>query len=196
MTDTTTTPLTDPRPALAAATDLLGGVIAAVTLDQFDLPTPCDEWRVRELIGHVLGGQRRIAALGRGGNFVGRTLDPLPIADVDLAGEWAAAVADVRAVWADDALLATTVHPPFGDVPGAVALGVYIGEVSVHTWDLARATGQQPAWDTALLEGALASYHRVLPPTRTAEFPFADALPTPADAPVADRLAAYLGRQV
>ena len=39
---------------------------------------------------------------------------------------------------------------PFGEVPGAVALGIHTVEAIVHGWDLATATGQPAAIDPEL----------------------------------------------
>ncbi len=33
--------------------------LAAVRASDFSLPTPCTEWTVRDLLNHLLGGQRR-----------------------------------------------------------------------------------------------------------------------------------------
>src|SRR5437868_5369319 len=35
------------------------GVLANVKSDQLDDPTPCPDWTVRDLLGHVIGGNQR-----------------------------------------------------------------------------------------------------------------------------------------
>jgi uncharacterized protein (TIGR03086 family) len=37
------------------------------------------------------------------------------------------------------------------DLPAALVGGMVVAELVVHGWDLARATGRQPAWDDDLL---------------------------------------------
>jgi len=86
-----------------------------------------------------------------------------------------------------------------------------VSEVTVHTWDLATATGQAPAWDPHVLEAAFASIRgglpaedrqaifdaiaQQMPPERRAPGPpFANAVPVPDDAPLLDRLVAWTGR--
>ena len=91
---------------------------------------------------------------------------------------------------------------------GADVLASYFSELTVHTWDLATATGQRPDWDDAVVTAALASAR--LPPAenRRALFeeisaamgldevamPFAEAVPVADDAPAIDRLVAWNGR--
>jgi uncharacterized protein (TIGR03086 family) len=71
---------------------------------------------------------------------------------------------------------------------------MYTGEVSTHTWDLAVATGQAPAFDDAVVTRALAAVHRKLPAERGPGIPFAPPVPVPDDAPAVDRLVAWQGR--
>jgi uncharacterized protein (TIGR03086 family) len=68
-------------------------------------------------------------------------------------------------------------------------------EIAVHTWDLARATGQSTHLDPEVAERALAFMSSGLTPENRgrafeAEQPVAD------DAPVYHRLAAFAGRQL
>ena len=53
---------------------------------------------------------------------------------------------------ADGACLTREVTVPWGTVPGASAAASYIGELSVHSWDLATALGM-----TGVLNDALAT---------------------------------------
>ena len=41
------------------------GIIANITPDQHDLPTPCASWKVRDILNHVVGADRLAAYLGR-----------------------------------------------------------------------------------------------------------------------------------
>ena len=105
------------------------------------------------------------------------------------------ALDDAEAAWSDPAVLRREMRLPFGTLPGAAALAAYTGEVSTHTWDLAVATGQLPAWDEHVLAGALVVTHRKLPAAERAPgIPFGDAVPVPEDAPLIDRLVAWQGR--
>ena len=101
---------------------------------------------VAELAEHLVVAARRAVCAGRA-----LPLDQWPLDAADVApGGWADALREA----ADDAGLAWTgVDPrrmttlPWGVFPADNVLGVYLNEVTVHTWDLARATGQSPDFD-------------------------------------------------
>ncbi|WP_448623977.1 TIGR03086 family metal-binding protein [Geodermatophilus sp. URMC 64] len=193
---TTSTPaITDPRPAFAGAVATAVDALSAVRPDQLTDPTPCTDYDVRALVGHLLSVLRRVAAVGRG--------EPpfsVPQVSTDVPDDgWGAAARsaadDVLAVWADDALLDRELTLPYGTHRGAVALATYTGELSAHTWDLAAATGQHPAWDDDVLAVALAATHRMLPAEgRGPGVPFGPVVPVPGDAPPIERLVAWQGR--
>lgn len=84
-------------------------------------------------------------------------------------------------------------------------LATYLSELTVHTWDLATATGQQPDWDDAVVVAAMAAARQILSAEdRMALYqeisaamgldevaaPFAETVPIPDDAPAIDRLVA------
>lgn len=186
----------DPRPPLDLTLALAGRTMRSVEPAQLDLATPCEDWTVRDLLGHFVGIARRITALGRGEPALNVPSTVTDVDDGDYATAFDAAAADVRQVWSDDELLGRIVSPPFGDLPGAMALGIYISELNVHTWDLASSTGQQPAFDDDIVGACLAGIRGALPPEgRPADVPFADAVPVPDNAPLIHQLVAYCGRR-
>jgi uncharacterized protein (TIGR03086 family) len=192
---TSSTTTTDPRPAFAAAAATAGAVAAAVRPDQLRGPTPCPEYDVRALLGHLVAVLRRVAAVGRGEHPFSV---PQVVPDVPDHGWGAAARAaadDALAAWADPALLGRQLTLPFGTFPGAAALATYTGEVTTHTWDVAAATGQAPDWDPAVVALALTATRRALPAgNRGPGVPFGPVVPVPDDAPLIDRLVAWQGR--
>ncbi|MEU3723950.1 TIGR03086 family metal-binding protein [Streptomyces sp. NPDC031705] len=186
----------DPRLDLAAAIALAGRTLAAVRPDQYDAPTPCEEFDVRRLSSHLVAVARRIAVIGRGEDpfSVPSFADELP--DGAWAAAWEPAAAEALAVWADPEVLGRELRVPAGVMPGAAAALVYAHEFTVHTWDLARATGQRPEWDQALAERALTVLQRVLPAgIRDGRVPFGEVVAVEADAPAIDRLVAWAGRR-
>jgi uncharacterized protein (TIGR03086 family) len=193
---TTSTALTtDPRPAFATAVGTAVDAMSAVRPDQLTGRTPCSEYDVRSLLGHLLSVLRRVAAVGRG-----EPPSSVPQVSADVPDDgWGAAArtaADVvLAVWADDALLDRELALPYGTHRGAVALATYTGELSTHTWDLAAATGQSPAWDDDALTVGLAASRRLLPAEgRGGRIPFAPAVPVPDGAPLIEQLVGWQGR--
>jgi len=110
-----------------------------------------------------------------------------------------------------DAALGRMVRLPWAEDTGARILVGYISEITVHTWDLATATGRMPTWDDQVLQAAFSSIRAALPAeNRRATFeavlagmppevrrptmPFGEAVPVAADAPLLHRLMAWTGR--
>nr|WP_231514501.1 hypothetical protein [Mycobacterium sp. URHB0044] len=52
---------------------------------------------------------------------------------------------------------------PWIEGSGAEVLASYFSELTVHTWDLATATGQQPDWDDTVVAAAFDAARRILP---------------------------------
>lgn len=187
---------TDPRPSYARALSWAHGLIAAVTPEQLDDPTPCDEFDVRALIGHLVATVDRAEAIGRG-------LPPLTVAPVvtgvpddGWAAAFAAATDRALAVWRDDALLDAVVGVPWGEVPGRAAVWGYLNEALVHGWDLAVATGQDPEADPDLAEAVLPAVTPAIPAEmRGGPVPFGPVVePAPGAGPT-ERLANWSGRR-
>lgn len=205
-TTSTTNRNIDPRPILDRAIATAGTVIAGVGPEQLDAPTPCPDMNVRAMVGHLVGVLGRIAALGRGEDpfAVVETHSP----DADWRTTWELSGAHAADAWRDDAALERPMALPWIQGTGADVLSSYFSELTVHTWDLAVATGQQVDWDDTVVTAALEA-RKILPAeNRRALFeqisaamglevvnvPFAEAVAVPADAPAIDRLVAWNGR--
>ncbi|GAA1085437.1 TIGR03086 family metal-binding protein [Tsukamurella spumae] len=132
-----TTTAIDPRPAYAAATEWVQSLLAGITADQFDKPTPCDEFDVRALSQHLHATVLRARALAEVGTVEGQ---PVRTEEFD-APTFAERRSAALAAWAT-APLDREVEVPWGVVPAVAALGMYVNETLVHGWDLAVATGQ------------------------------------------------------
>ena len=203
---------TDPRPLFVAAVDIATPVIAGVRSDQFGLPSPCHDYDVKGLLDHLVFVLHRVAAIGRGKEaFAPGSLGDPAIEHTDYEADWLAAADEVDDVWSNDALLTSTVVLPWATMTGAEMLGMYVSEITTHTWDVATATGQHPKWDDAVCRLSLDTMHRDLPMAdRTPmweafratapanlqfDAPFANAVTVSADAALIDQLVAWTGRQ-
>jgi uncharacterized protein (TIGR03086 family) len=189
----TTTP--DPRTHLRRAFDQASSVVAGVTPQQLSDSTPCTEFDVTALLGHLVGVGYRVAEVGRGSS----TGDLAVPSDVAADG-WLAAFETGRreaaGVWADDEILGRKLELPFGTFDGATTALIYTLELTVHAWDLAAATGQQSLLNPALAEVSLPLAEQMVPAdVRGGEMPFEAVVPVAEDAPPYDRLVGYLGRQ-
>lgn len=68
-----------PLDDLAAVLTLAGDLVAAVQPTQWDAPTPCPEWTVRELVTHMVIGRRLFTGILRGeASVTAGALDPRP----------------------------------------------------------------------------------------------------------------------
>jgi uncharacterized protein (TIGR03086 family) len=191
----TAPPLTDPRPLFARAVITAVDCVSGVRPDQLQRPTPCTDYDVRHLLGHLVAVLDRVAAVGRGAHPFSVPIVAEGIPDDGWPAALSAAAGRMAEVWSDDAVLDRPLRLPFGTLPGAAALTSYAGEVTTHTWDLAVATGQVPEWDAEVLAVGLAATRQKLPSAeRGPQIPFADAVPVPADAPLVDQLVAWQGR--
>jgi uncharacterized protein (TIGR03086 family) len=137
------------RDALAATRQSVAGVGD----DQWDLPTPCDGWDVRDLVNHIVAGNLWAAQLGCGRTIadVGSDLDgdvlgSDPVVAYDLSAESAATAFEMQG--ALDAPCAVS----YGPVPGSVYAGHRLIDVLIHGWDVASATGQPTRIDPSLIE--------------------------------------------
>jgi len=205
-TSSPTDHLTDPRPILDRAITTGGAVISGVRPEQFANPTPCSEMNVRTMLAHLIGVLDRVTALANGDDPFAVTEIPVP--DDRWADAWKQAGQRAAGAWSDDAVLERPMALPWIEGDGAELLTSYFSELTVHTWDLATATGQQPDWDDTVVAAALGATPIIPAENRLALFeeiskqmgidevaaPFAEAVQVPDDAPAIDRLVAWNGR--
>jgi uncharacterized protein (TIGR03086 family) len=203
----------DPRRSFGEAARTAQAVVSGVRPDQLALATVCETHDVRSLLGHMLIVFRRITALGNGTDPMAMPDVVTGIADDGWVKAFVTAAGDTQAAWADSTKLQQTMELPWATAPGAAMLGMYTSELTVHTWDLAQATGQRVDWHQPTIDVALASALRTLPSgDREAYFaqmaddprfspelkihpPFRNAVPVPADASALDRLIGWYGRK-
>jgi uncharacterized protein (TIGR03086 family) len=173
------------------------GVLANVKPDQLDDDTPCQSWKVRDVVNHMVGGSQWFGATMNSGESDNPGDSP------DLTTQDYMAIYDDGMAKSIDAFgkpgaQEKIVKLPFGEFPGAAFMGLATTDQFTHAWDLAKATGQDtnlnPALAEQLLVGAKAS---ISPQFRGDEpMPFGAEVQIDDSAPAADRLAAFLGRKV
>src|SRR5690349_13488428 len=88
-----------------------GARVDRVAPDQWDARTPCTEWTVRDLVGHVVSVHRAIAA------GLDVAPPPPPADDRDLVAAWRAATADIHDLLADPARATAPVTGRFAPMP-------------------------------------------------------------------------------
>ena len=177
------------------ALDATRRVVAGVGRDQWTRPTPCAEWDVHALLNHVIAGNWWAAELGAVATIeaVGDRLDGDTVGE-DALASYDASAAAAAAVFEAPGAMAAPCAVSYGPVPGSVYAGHRFVDVLIHGWDLAVATGQDPALDPELVTAA----EEVMRPQAAmvrASGVFGEDLAVAADADAQARLLAFAGRQ-
>ena len=116
--------------------------VRAVTPDQWEAQTPCEEWTARDLVTHVVESHRGVIASVRGGES-----EPVG-ADEDPRRAWESASRAISEITADPEAAAKEVDGPTGKIPAGQAIGQFMSmDLLVHTWDLARTIGADERLD-------------------------------------------------
>lgn len=163
--------------------------LEAVT--DWDAPTPDTEWTVRMLVLHVVQEQQWVPQL-----LAGRTLQQarrhLNRLGDDLRAEWRLYSLAATAAW-DEARPEALVNLSYDTVPVLDYLREQTSDVTIHAWDLARATGADEVLDSALVE-AVWTVFEPQKDTLSASGLYALPVELPDDAPLQSRLLAVTGR--
>jgi uncharacterized protein (TIGR03086 family) len=127
---------------LATATDVFRSRLGATTVSQLDTATPCEGWTVRDLVGHVIGGNNMAVALV-GGCSVDEARSFFSSAPTSngVLGACTTSLATQLSALGSGLDTTMTVHHPMGEMPAAQLVEFRVGDLLLHSWDLARATG-------------------------------------------------------
>jgi uncharacterized protein (TIGR03086 family) len=115
--------------------------LAEVEIGDWARPTPCDEWSVRDLVNHVVGGNFRYVMIlvGEAVDTVLRTREQDWLG-ADPRGAFDDGFARVTEAFSAPGILGTVVrHPKSGAMTAAELRLFRVNELTVHAWDLARA---------------------------------------------------------
>lgn len=168
-----------------------GELVDLIHDDQWDLPTPCVDWNVRDLVNHVVGENLWTVPLMAGRTIaeVGTAYDGDVLGDDPVASFHDAAAAARDAVGAEGAI-ERTVHLSFGDTAAEEYVQQLLADHLLHGWDLAQAIGVDDRLDPGLVDAVAAWFTTVEEGYRQA-----GAIgPRAAVAPDADAQARLLGR--
>jgi uncharacterized protein (TIGR03086 family) len=171
------------------------GVLAKVSQDQLGNDTPCAQWKVSDLINHIVGGQYFFESGALGTPPAGGETD-------FSAGDYLAAFDEGAqrcvAAFSTDGVMDKMLTLPFGQMPGSAFIGLASTDTFTHGWDLAKATGQDTDLAPELAAQLLAGARQMIQPAFRSEdgavFGFEQTAPEGAGS--ADQLAAFLGRRV
>ena len=168
------------------------GVLAEIGAEQYELPTPCTEWNLRELVNHMIGSVHFMASAVAGEDLPEGDAPDFTAAQ-EPAKEFRAAAERSLAVWRGDGALDGSVQLGPVELPAQAALGLNQLDVLTHSWDVAEAIGVDRSLDPAVAEAVLAASQMIVTDEMRGDR-FAPAVTIAEDAPAHDRLAAFLGR--
>lgn len=136
--------------AHAQAMDVFDRAMHKVGLTDWDSPTPCTDWAVRDLVNHIVVEQLWVPDMlaGRTMAEVGDKFDGDQLHD-DPPGAWQEASQTARAAWLQPGAVDRTVHLSFGDERAEEYGWQMTTDLAVHGWDLATATAWTPASRTS-----------------------------------------------
>jgi uncharacterized protein (TIGR03086 family) len=163
-------------------------VFRGIGPEQLTGATPCQEYDVRELVSHLLQWGPMMVGAGRK-RAMGQVADEagdgwchaLEIQTADLVEAWGRPEA-----WQGTA-------PMGAPLPAPIVGGMVLGELVLHGWDLARATGQDAIWPDDVLACAYEAAAATAEQGRAMGL-FAAPVGVPAEASIMDRLLGLSGR--
>lgn len=145
----------DAMDALDASADRAVELAGQVGQGQWGEPTPCSQWNVRTLVGHLIATRQAYCALLAGASaadlmsFARRQGEA---AGGDPVAMLRRAVRSVRAAFEEPGALERIVHHPAGDIAGSQLLALLVMDSVIHSWDLATAIGVDAGLDEQLVD--------------------------------------------
>ena len=119
-------------------------VVRRVDPGRWDEPSPCEEWSAGDVVQHQVDVMNMVTTAAGG--------DPGVVEDDDPVARWAAARDAVLAALDTQGALQRQAETPFGEMSVDRLVGILAVDPLAHTWDLATATGMDPALDEELCE--------------------------------------------
>ena len=157
---------------------------------EWDTPSPVADWTARDVVRHLVEWLPPFLASGSSAR-----LPAVPPVDDDPVGAWQAHVGAVQALLDDPATAELTLsNPHIGQLPLDRAIDqFYTSDVFMHTWDLARATGQDDRLDPEFCALLLAGMEPIEDLIRSSG-QYGPRVPVTGDADTQARLLAFIGR--
>ena len=139
--------MTEQRPdtlqMLDQAQTAAAATLARLNADQYDLPTPCDEWSVIDIVNKLTASTMVFTSFGLR-QQPDPTLDlihPRHIVGDDPLGAYAEAAAECRKAWRADGALDGMALSTIGEAKARAVLNARIFDTTILTWDVATAIG-------------------------------------------------------
>jgi uncharacterized protein (TIGR03086 family) len=164
--------------------------VRAVPADAWDNPSPCEGWTARDVVGHLT---QWIPAFF---SAQGVSFPAVPSVEDDPVGAWETVQVTIAKALADPAVARQPVETPFSTQSFAQTVDMIVtGDVFTHTWDLARATGQDETLDPDQLQLMIAAMGTMPDEILRAEGMFGPPIDVGDDVDDQTRFLAYVGRR-
>ena len=175
----------------------LRSLLLGITDDRLGRPTPCPDWTVGDLLDHLIGLSWAFTQAAQKKNDApGTSSAPPPPSAANLPPQWRSRLTvvldDLADAWRAPAAWEGTAQAGGVTLPAAEMGKVAINELTMHGWDLARATGQEYAADPRLLE-SLIEFLSQGPPEGTPGL-FGPVVPVEDEAELLDQAVSLAGR--
>jgi len=156
----------------------------------WDVPAPVEGWAARDVVRHLTEWLPALLASGAGVD-----LPHGPSVDEDPVAAWQVHCDGVQAVLDDPETEKRELsNPHIGQLPLATAIDqFYTSDVFMHTWDLARATGQDDRLDPVFCAQLLGGMEQMEEVIRSSG-QYGPRVEVPADADTQTRLLGFIGR--
>lgn len=165
--------------------------VHAADPERWDDPAPCEGWVARDVVRHLVEWLPAFLE-----NGAGVRLAKGPSVDEDPVAAWDFFAAQVQALLDDPATATKTYTGPPGTHPLDRAVDqFFVSDVFLHTWDLARATGQDETLDPERCEAMLAGMEPWDEVLRSSGH-YGPRQPVADDADPTTKLMAFIGREV
>jgi uncharacterized protein (TIGR03086 family) len=159
--------------------------------DRWDAPAPVEGWVARDVVRHLV---EWFPAFLHGGT--GIRLAAGPSVDEDPVAAWSVHRDAVQALLDDPETQGRVLdNPHTGAMPLADAVDrFYVPDVFMHTWDLARATGQDETLDPEMCRGLYEGMQPIEELLRSSG-QYGPRVPVPEDADPQTQLLGFIGRR-
>jgi uncharacterized protein (TIGR03086 family) len=186
---------TSPVELLDRACASTRGILNNVPREQLASATPCRDWPVHDLIDHIVRATDFFADLGEWGSSPEEREWP-SYADGDFVRSFGEQARRLLTAFSTPGAMERVMVLPTGPAPGSRCIQVATGEIFIHGWDLAKATGQALPPDQEVARALLSSEWPSMSAAVRDEHPsvFAPEIPVAADRLAVDRLVGFLGR--
>ena len=162
--------------------------VALVTPADLSRPTPCGDWTLSQLIGHMVAHNRGWTLAASGQPADGSVWDDLSLPSSDFAASCSA----VTAAFAACSLERLDVYG-YGQLSLSTALRMHVVDYVIHGWDVAASLGMPFSVDEDLAVSAF-DIMKTFPDRPRPTPAFGVKVPVPATASSLDQFLGYVGR--